>query len=71
MEKGSFLNYYKTILEKVSFDSSLLEKEYKKAQALLDGSESQELDYWLNSSGLVHKIRCFSSNNTGGNRSVD
>lgn len=58
MKKGSFLNYYKTILEKVSFDIHLLEKEYKKAQALLDGSESKELDYWLGRTGLVHKIRC-------------
>ena len=71
MEKGSFLNYYKTILEKVSFDTRLLQKEYKKAQSLLDGSESQELDYWLNSSGLVHKIESFSTNINDEKRSVN
>ena len=71
MEKGSFLNYYKTILEKVSFDTRLLQKEYKKAQSLLDGSESQELDNWLNSSGLVHKIRSFSTNIIDEKRSLN
>ena len=57
MEKGSFLNYYKNILEKVSFDTYLLEKEYKKAKSILTGSAAQELDYWLDSKNLVHKIR--------------
>ena len=57
MEKGSFLNYYKNILEKVSFDTYLLEKEYKKAKSILTGSEAQELDYWLDRKKLVHKIR--------------
>ena len=71
MEKGSFLNYYKTILEKVSFDTRLLQKEYKKAKSLLDGSESQELDYWLNSSGLVHKIKSYSTTINDEKRSLN
>lgn len=56
MGKNSFLSYYKTILEKVSFDSSLVEKEYWKAKQLLQSHEVQELDNWLNSTGLIHKI---------------
>ncbi len=71
MKKGSFLNYYKTILERVSFDTHLLEKEYKKAQNLLDGTESKELDYWLVSSGLVHKIRSSSCEKSKIDKSVD
>ena len=71
MKKGSFLNYYKTILEKVSFDIRLLEKEYKKAKAILDGSESKELDYWLNHSGLVHKIRSYSTEKERIDRGLD
>jgi hypothetical protein len=30
--KTSFLDYYKMILEKVSFDKKLMNKEYKKAR---------------------------------------
>ncbi|SFB40435.1 hypothetical protein [Algoriphagus aquimarinus] len=62
MDKRSFLNYYKTILEKVSFDKKLLEKEYKKAKRLLEGPEAKDLDYWVNSNGLAHKIGTFSMN---------
>ncbi|MFC5623570.1 hypothetical protein [Algoriphagus winogradskyi] len=71
MKKGSFLNYYKTILEKVSFDVHLLEKEYKKAQSILDGSESKELDYWLITSGLEHKIKGYPLHNRKTDRVVD
>ena len=71
MEKASFLNYYKTILEKVSFDSGLLEKEYLKAQKLLDISESKELEYWLFNSGLVHKLRPVSKDQSLSTNTVD
>jgi len=55
MDKSSFLNYYKTILEKVSFDKRLLEKEYKKAKELLEGPEARDLDYWVQSKGLLRR----------------
>ncbi|MEB2775559.1 hypothetical protein SYJ56_09575 [Algoriphagus sp. D3-2-R+10] len=56
MNKSSFLNYYKTILEKVSFDQKLLVKEYWKAKQLLENSEAKDLDYWLQSKGLARKL---------------
>ncbi|PZX55347.1 hypothetical protein LV84_02485 [Algoriphagus ratkowskyi] len=56
MDKSSFLNYYKTILEKVSFDNRLLEKEYKKAKELLEGPEAKDLDYWVKRQGLLRKM---------------
>jgi len=56
MGNNSFLSYYKTILEKVSFDNRLVEKEYWKAKQLLQGHEAQELDNWLSNTGLIHKI---------------
>ena len=50
--KKSFLDYYKEILEKVSFDSHLLNKEYQKAINTLNTSEIQQFDSWLHESGL-------------------
>ncbi|WP_439487426.1 hypothetical protein [Algoriphagus sp.] len=35
------------ILEKVSFDKHLLQKEYWKAKQVLRETEVRELDYWL------------------------
>jgi hypothetical protein len=40
------LDYVKLILEKVSFDSSLFEKELKKAKKELHFSELYELKQW-------------------------
>jgi len=51
MEK-SFLEYYKEILEKVSFDSHLLKKEYQKAIKSLDQSELQQFDAWIKERGI-------------------
>ena len=48
----SFLEYSKYILEKVSFDKILFQKEYKKAIALLRNDEQLQLDFWLESKGL-------------------
>ncbi len=42
-----FLNYYKTILAKVSFDKRLFLKEYCKAANNLSQKEKFELDEWL------------------------
>jgi hypothetical protein len=40
------LDYVKTILEKVSFDLKLFEKELKKALKALVGKEIEELKKW-------------------------
>ncbi|WP_155174118.1 hypothetical protein [Fulvivirga kasyanovii] len=45
MEQSVFLNYYKTILEKVSFDQFLLKKEYKKHYKLFI---HQMIQNWIN-----------------------
>lgn len=52
MMKTSFLDYYKLILEKVSFDRRLLAKEYRKAMNVLRSHEAQQLDSWLKNKGL-------------------
>ena len=48
----TFLEYYKIILEKVKFDTTLLVKEYKKALKALKEQEIVELHLWLDSIGL-------------------
>ncbi len=50
--KKTFLDYYKEILEKVSFDQHLLNKEYQKAINTLSTTEIQQFDSWLHESGL-------------------
>ena len=49
----SFLDYYKIILDKVSFDPMLLRKEYQKAKRNLCTNEVKELDRWLHSRGFA------------------
>ncbi|MCB9224245.1 MAG: hypothetical protein R2780_02240 [Crocinitomicaceae bacterium] len=44
---GDYLNFYKTILDKVSFDTGLFWKEYQKALKFLSNEEKQELDLWI------------------------
>lgn len=56
MERNSFLNYYKTILEKVSFDHLLLKKEYNKALQTLHSSDHSKLDQWMYKNGLMKKL---------------
>lgn len=53
--KTSFLEYYKIILEKVSFDQSLFIKEYQKALKLIEQHEVKALDQWLKLSGYSTK----------------
>lgn len=48
----SFLDYYKMILDKVSFDSNLFAKEYQKAKRNLHSHEIGDLNSWLRSKGL-------------------
>ena len=52
----SFLNYYKMILAKVSFDQALFNKEYKKALKLLKKHEIEKFHQWLESTGYIHKL---------------
>jgi hypothetical protein len=51
--KTSFLDYYKLILDKVSFDKNLLRKEYSKAMTRLPERDRRHLDHWLRSKGLL------------------
>jgi hypothetical protein len=51
--KTSFLDYYKLILDKVSFDKNLLRKEYSKAMSRLPERDKRHLDHWLRSKGLL------------------
>lgn len=48
----TFLDYYKTILDKVSFDKTLFTKEYQKALNILKDDEAGNLNTWLKSRGL-------------------
>lgn len=48
----TFLDYYKMILDKVSFDRTLLSKEYQKAKRSLHSDEIADLNRWLRSKQL-------------------
>ena len=49
----SFLEYYKVILQKVSFDQALFRKELNKAFNSLNSNEAAQLRNWLITSGLL------------------
>jgi len=51
--KNTFLDYYKIVLDKVSFDHQLFMKEYRKALGLLSAREVNDLHSWLDSRGLL------------------
>ena len=51
----SYLDYYKSILTKVSFDPRLFNKEYCKAARYLHPGELNDLNDWLASTGF-HNI---------------
>lgn len=55
--KTSFLDYYKIILEKVSFDQQLLRREYRKALAVLTNKEQSDLRFWLNKKGFFSESK--------------
>lgn len=57
MDENTFLNYYKTVLEKVSFDQFLLNKEYQKALQTIAPSDHSKLDQWLYENGLKQKLK--------------
>jgi len=50
--KKSFLDYYKEILEKVSFDQYLFNKEFYKAVKSVESDEIQKLMEWIEERGL-------------------
>jgi hypothetical protein len=51
----NYLDYYKTILNKVSFDAYLFHKEYRKAMRDLNAQEMSDLNEWIQSTGF-HNI---------------
>jgi hypothetical protein len=54
---NKFLEYYKTVLDKVSFDYKLFAKEYRKAINVLSSEETAALNAWIESSaGLTGSI---------------
>lgn len=52
--RNTFLDYYKIILEKVSFDPQLFKKEYKKAIDVLSQSERTALNGWIKAMQFRH-----------------
>ena len=54
--KKTFLEYYKMILSKVSFDLELLEKEYHKAKESLNGIEIFDSNNWLENKGFSFSL---------------
>ncbi len=61
---ATMLEYIKTILQKVSFDKGLFEKELKKAIAMLVPEEIKQLKSWCYEQfGRMYRVvlnRCFS-----------
>ena len=49
--KQSFLEYFKYILTRVSFDKSLFAAEYRKALQYLEKDEVPQLEKWLTTKG--------------------
>ncbi len=48
----TYLDYYKIILGKVSFDPQLFSKEYLKAKQNLKSNEIGDLNNWIHANGL-------------------
>ena len=48
----SFLDYYKYVLEKVSFDENLFNKEFRKALNMLEKHDEKRLLQWIKDKGL-------------------
>lgn len=61
---ATMLEYIKTVLQKVSFDRSLFEKELKKAIQMLVPDEIKQLKSWCYAQfGKMYRVvlnRCFS-----------
>ena len=54
--RRSFLDYYKIVLERVSFDIPLFQKEYLKAKQTLHPVEGALLDRWVRDSGFHDRL---------------
>lgn len=57
------LDYYKEILDKVSFYPDLFVKEYGKAQRHLDASDVGNLNQWINTRGFQALLKCRAAQN--------
>lgn len=69
--KNSFLDYYKYILEKVSFDKKLFSKEYKKAIKYLKKEERYKLNNYLKSKGFqLQPLKIENFNNPTNNKQL-
>lgn len=69
--KTSYLDYYKTVLDKVSFSHQLLKKEYRKALSILKPEEKAYLNNWMKDRGLaVDNATTTASDFQSGRRSV-
>ena len=53
----SFLDYYKVILQKVSFDEELFVKEYQKALSYLEPDEISVLNRWIILENMDHLLK--------------
>ncbi|MGC3947692.1 MAG: hypothetical protein QM762_24845 [Chryseolinea sp.] len=49
-----YLEYFQLILQKVSFDRRLFNKEYGKAVRMLSSDQLKTLERWIQSRGLNH-----------------
>jgi hypothetical protein len=52
----TFIDYYKIVLDRVSFNPELFAKEYKKAKRDLHTSEIGDLNSWIRSKGLQEMV---------------
>ena len=50
------MEYYKVVLEKVSFDRRIFRREYIKAQRVLSNKEIGKLNKWLEKNRLVEYV---------------
>lgn len=51
--KTSMLEYFKIILDKVSFDRKLFRKEYRKSLSSLTNDEANQLKNWLRQQSIT------------------
>jgi len=57
MKGNRYLDYYKTVLEKVSFSDLLLAKEYAKAKKSLNERDLEQLWNWMLQNGMVSRLQ--------------
>ncbi|MBV6640543.1 MAG: hypothetical protein KI791_07495 [Cyclobacteriaceae bacterium] len=52
----TMLEYYKYLINKISFDAGLLEKEYQKALKYLSPGDQVELKQWLKEKRMENQL---------------